>query len=286
MTTEKDSNAIVLRPTSLEGAMSFAEKIKDSDMLPAHFKKLPANIAVAMISGMELGFGPMAALRAIHMIEGRPTLSAEALVALTRVSPVCEYFQLKESTNQKATYVTKRRGNPESTTLTFTIDDARVLGVLEKANWKKSPAAMLRARCASGLVHAEYQDVSLGLRSTEEAEDEIFLERSAPIPTEPPPGMVAALKKPEKKVEAEDAEFKEVKQEAKSKVEEPGSSANAVDPNEADAIEEKLAVAFREASSVDVLEMLGKDKDLTLISKDAQLRLRALWLARKKELAK
>jgi hypothetical protein len=38
-------------------------------------------IAAAILTGIELGIGPMEALRSIHMIEGKPTMSAEMMLA-------------------------------------------------------------------------------------------------------------------------------------------------------------------------------------------------------------
>ncbi len=60
----------------------------------------------------------------MHIIENKPCLSADAMRALVLKSGLAEYFRCKERTDTKATFETKRRGDPEPQSLTFTIDAA------------------------------------------------------------------------------------------------------------------------------------------------------------------
>ena len=86
-----------------------------------------------------------------------------------------------ESTDQIATYETKRRGNPTPTRMSFTMADANRAGLTGRGPWKQYPGAMLRARCASGLVRAEYPDVAIGLYDQDELQER--------PPSVPPPPM-------------------------------------------------------------------------------------------------
>ncbi len=78
---------------------------------------------------------------------------------------------LIESDATKATYITKRKGSNRESSLTFTIEEAVKAGLTGKDNWRKYPAAMLRARAAMGLSRAIYQDVTMGLVDPDEAEE-------------------------------------------------------------------------------------------------------------------
>ena len=67
--------------------------------------------------------------------------------------------------------------------------EAQAAGVATKDNWRKFPAAMLRARAASALVRAVYPDVLLGVYDSDSGE----LEDAAPAPA---PVIVEAVPEP------------------------------------------------------------------------------------------
>jgi hypothetical protein len=131
----------------------------------------PEAAFVIIATGMELGLSPMQSLRGIHVIEGKPVLSADLLVALAKRSPECLYFRLVESSYERATYETRRRGEPRPTVLTWTLEDARRAELAHKRTWKAHPAAMLRARCAAALARAVYPDLLLGVYEEDEGDE-------------------------------------------------------------------------------------------------------------------
>ena len=53
---------------------------------------------------------PMQALLGIHLVEGRPVLAADTLVAIVRRSPVCAMWRTVESTEARCTIETQRKG--------------------------------------------------------------------------------------------------------------------------------------------------------------------------------
>lgn len=128
----------------------------------------PEAAFVIIATGLEMGLSPMQSLRGIHVIEGKPVLSADLLVALAKRSPDCIYFRLVESTYERATYEAMRRGDPKPTTLTWTLEDARRAELAHKRTWKAHPAAMLRARCAAALARAVFPDLLLGVYEEDE----------------------------------------------------------------------------------------------------------------------
>ena len=120
----------------------------------------------------------MAALRSVHIIEGKHSLSAELMVALILKSGLAEYFRLVETTDVICTYETKRKGNDKPLTLSYTIEQAAQAGLTAppRANkqpgpWHKMPTQMLRARCKSELARLEYPDLLAGLYTPEELRD-------------------------------------------------------------------------------------------------------------------
>lgn len=158
-------------PRDMTEATAISTKLASSALLPAALRKKPEDVLVTILAGRELGLGPMAAIRGIHVIEGKPTMSADLMVGLVKRSNACEWFRVVESTPTKAVYETKRKGEPQPTRMTWTIEQAKLAGVASKDNWRKYPDAMLRARCASALARAVYPDLLAGCYESDEAED-------------------------------------------------------------------------------------------------------------------
>jgi len=193
-----------------ERAEQIAVRLAKSTLLPSALRGKPADLAVIMITGHELGLSPMQALRGLHVVEGRPVLSADLIVGLVKKHPACKYFRLVESTDERATYETLREGEPEPTRITWTIQQAVKAGLTGRSNWKAHPAAMLRARASAALARAVYPDVAMGIYDPDEALDFIDASRvsvvkprvEAKAKAPPPPA-------PKTDEEIEDAEIVE-----------------------------------------------------------------------------
>ena len=158
-------------PENLSQAARLATNLSLSSMLPKALRGKPHDVLAILITGHELGLGPMQSLRGMHVIEGKAVMSAELMSGLVKRHPDCEYLQLVESTDEIATYETQRNGYPNPTQLSFTIGQAKTAGLLGKDNWKHYPAAMLRARAVTALCKAEYGDLTNGLYTFDEADE-------------------------------------------------------------------------------------------------------------------
>lgn len=147
--------------------MAFAKQLAASGLIPRALQGKPADVLVVLLTGRELGLEPMQSLRLLNVIDGKPVMASDLIVGLCVAKPVCEYFRLLESTDTQATYETKRAGS-EPVRLTFTIEQAKAANLTGKDNWRKWPAAMLRARCGAHLARAVYQDVVAGIYDPDE----------------------------------------------------------------------------------------------------------------------
>lgn len=149
--------------------IEMAKLLAPADLLPKHLRGKPADVFLTLQLGAELGLAPMQSIRAVHVIEGKPTMSADLMSALCqRRRDVCEYLRPVELSPTVATYETKRVGWPEPMRQSFTIEDAERANLLSKDNWRKYPAAMLKARCLSAIVRAAYPDLMLGIYDPDE----------------------------------------------------------------------------------------------------------------------
>jgi hypothetical protein len=166
------NDELALAPRDIGEAKALALTLSKASILPSALRGKEADILMTMMAGRELGLGPIASLRLIHIIEGKPSMAAELIAALCLRSPVCEGVDLDESTATKATYTATRKGR-KPVTMSFTLDEAKLAGLVGKDNWRKYPAAMLRARCVAALCRAVFPDVVGGLYDPDELERDV-----------------------------------------------------------------------------------------------------------------
>ena len=164
-----------LEPRSMDDARQLAKWMHESRMFSAY--GTPQAVLSTMLLGRELGLPVMAALRSVHIIEGKHSLSAELMVALVLKSGLAEYFRVVETTDKICTYETKRKDAPEPQRLSYVIEQAEKADLLKPSRsgkltaWQKMPKQMLRARCKSELARLEYPDLLAGLYTPEELRD-------------------------------------------------------------------------------------------------------------------
>lgn len=176
--------SLALEPANTRDAYRMAKALFSSRLYP-QFGNEDAIFAV-VLRGRSLGLDATTSLANFHMVEGRPTMHADLIRGLVMRSKLCEYFDLVESSREKATWATKRRGAKHETRITWTIQDAHAAGLVEKtadgfrgisksgkpSNWDKYRPAMLRHRAGVELARAVYPDVTAGLYTPDEFEPE------------------------------------------------------------------------------------------------------------------
>jgi 5'-3' exonuclease len=155
-----------LEPQSMNQAVQLAGLLFKARLFGAY--GTPEAVLSTVLSGRELGLSAMASLRAFHIVEGRPTLAADALRALVIKSGKAKSFRCTERTPTAATFVTQREGD-EPMELRYTIEEAHAAGLVKNGSgWTKNPADMLVARASSKLARLVYPDVVAGLYAPEE----------------------------------------------------------------------------------------------------------------------
>ena len=137
-----------------------------SGLVPGNLRNKPDDILVIALAGRELGLPPMAAINKIFVVDGKPTLSAELMCAL--VQREGHEIWVESSSSKKAVVKGKRKGSDREQSVEFTMEEASQAGVAGKQNWKKYPAAMLRARAISALCRFAFADVLMGHSYTPE----------------------------------------------------------------------------------------------------------------------
>lgn len=152
-----------------------------------------AEALVKIEFGAELGIGPMAAIASVHVIEGKPSISATMWAARVDASLIYDYA-VQEHTDQVCVIewfkAGKRRGVSR-----FSLDDAKRAGLLGKDNWRKYPMDMLFARAFMSGARRYCPAIGMGAPMYDPDEIEVVGGNAA---SEPPPAD-----------EPQDADFEE-----------------------------------------------------------------------------
>jgi hypothetical protein len=161
-----------LEPRTLKEAQDYAVLIANSEMVPKDYIGKPGNVLVAVQMGAEIGLKPLQALQNIAVINGRPSIWGDALIAIVRNSPSCEYVKESFDNNSLvATCKVKRKGHDEEVR-TFSKADAETAGLWSKAGpWKQYPKRMLQMRARAFALRDVFGDLLRGLSVAEEASD-------------------------------------------------------------------------------------------------------------------
>lgn len=156
-------------------AWQIAHRLCNTDFVPRALKGNPEAVLACIMSGHELGIGPMQALQKIYVIEGRPSIAAELMRALVAAQGHEVWFE--DMNTERVTIVGRRRDQTRETRVTWTMDDARRAKLADKDNWKKYPLPMLQARATAVLCRAMFADVLAGFSyTTEELTDGVVVD--------------------------------------------------------------------------------------------------------------
>jgi hypothetical protein len=130
--------------------------------------KTPDQAMALMLIAQAEGLHPAIAARDYHVINGRPTLKADAMMAR---------FQTAGGSVRWGEYTEKRVvgtfSHPQggSVEIEWTLDMAITAGLTKNPTWKSYPRQMLRARCISEGIRTVFPGVVVGTYTPEEAED-------------------------------------------------------------------------------------------------------------------
>ncbi len=157
---------------SIERAMKCAELIAKSSFCPKGMQDKPGDIVVALQMGQELGLKPMQALQNIAVINGRPSLWGDAMLAVCRAHADFEYIKEEYKIDLKGWECRVKRKNEPEVVQTFTEEEAKQAGLLGKPGpWIQYKKRMLQMRARGFALRDAFPDALRGMISAEEAGD-------------------------------------------------------------------------------------------------------------------
>lgn len=130
--------------------------------------KTPEQALALMLVAQAEGVHPGIAIRDYHVIQGRPALKADAMLA--RFQAAGGRVEWTEYTDQR---VAGRFSHPQggSVEVDWTQERAKAAGLLNKDNWKSYPRQMLRARVISEGVRTVFPGANASVYTVEEVQD-------------------------------------------------------------------------------------------------------------------
>lgn len=109
-----------------------------------------ASAVVRIQIGRELGLGAAASLKAIQLVQGNPTFSANFIAGLIKRSRPRYNYKIKELSKLKCVLeFYEDSADNKVGVWEYTMDDAKAAGLASKDVWIKYPKSMLFARCVT-----------------------------------------------------------------------------------------------------------------------------------------
>lgn len=152
---------------AMSSIAKLAAQICNTSFVPKGLRGDEAAVTAAILTGRELGLGPMASLRHIHVVEGVPSLDAEYKRA--KVQSLGHDFDIIEWDHEKCIVSGRRKGSRKPPLIvSYTIADARRAELVKPgSNYIKRPKVMTLARATTLICSALFSDVTNGLATTE-----------------------------------------------------------------------------------------------------------------------
>lgn len=154
--------------------------------------KHPTQALALMLVAQSEGLHPASAARDYHVIQGRPTLKTDAMLARFQSAGGRVTWHEYSDAVVSATFSHPAGG---SVRIEWTLERAKAAGLSGKDVWRQYPRAMLRARVISEGIRTVYPGVLSGMYAPEEVRDMAPEAASEPPPVSvvlPPPFDAAA----------------------------------------------------------------------------------------------
>lgn len=164
-------------------AWQMAQALSQSTIVPQNYQGNPSNCLIAIEQAQRLNMSPFMVMQNLFPIQGRPTWSSKFLIGMINGSGKFDQeLQFDETTDKEGkpyscvAWTTKNGRRIEG--MTVDMDIAKAEGWLTKngSKWKTMPQLMLRYRAASFFSSLNCPELTLGIYTREEVEDNEFVD--------------------------------------------------------------------------------------------------------------
>ncbi len=164
--------------SNFEMAWKTAEMISKARCIPKEFQGNPSDILVAIQFGHDLGMKPMTSLQNIMIVNNKPSIYGDAMLAVCMAFPdFIDCIEKYDHEKQEASCTVKRKGR-EPLIRIFNkkmAESAKLWGKVSSTGipspWVTSPERMLQFRARSFALRDMFPDVLKGMPTVEEMRD-------------------------------------------------------------------------------------------------------------------
>lgn len=160
-----------------------AKLMAASGMLPVALRGKPQDIFVILQMGQELGLKPMQAINGINVIQGKPTMAPQTMIALIYQkipNPIIKIFKNNEN---EVCCTMARSKEHEPYTATWNTKKAADMKLLDKSNWKMQKENMMQWRAVAECARYVFPDIIQGFYTPDEMGDQQEI-KEAPLQAE------------------------------------------------------------------------------------------------------
>jgi 5'-3' exonuclease len=125
---------------------------------------------VVIMAGRARGLDMWTSLDGISIVKGNPFFSSALIIGMAQSHHECIYLRpVGEQSATSATWETMRRGWTEPLSMSYTIEQARLAGLVQRNTpWETRPAEMLLKQAGRVTARAAFSDIVGGLYDPEE----------------------------------------------------------------------------------------------------------------------
>lgn len=130
--------------------------------------KTPEQAIALMLVAQAEGMHPAIAATHYHVINGRPTLKADAMLSRFQAAGGTVNWKVYTDAEVTGTFSHPQGGRVD---ITWTVAQAQTAGLTKNPTWRQYPRQMLRSRCISEGIRTVYPGVTVGVYTPEEVQD-------------------------------------------------------------------------------------------------------------------
>jgi hypothetical protein len=161
---------------SLELLYKACATLSKSKMIPVGLQGKQEDIFAILVMGNELGIKPMQALNSINVIQGKPTVSPQLMIAMIKGKLPDSVIDIKSDEVKGIVTCTTSRSKQDFKdglfyTASWDMTKADKMGLSMKDNYKKQAETMLRWRAVAESCRMTFPDIIMGLYADAEFQD-------------------------------------------------------------------------------------------------------------------
>ena len=167
-------------------AMQMAKALSESTIVPQTYQKNPSNCLIAIEQAQRMNISPLMVMQNLYPIQGKPSWSSKFLIASINASRKfdmeLQYDETKDTDRKPYSCVAWTMKNGRRIEgMEVNMQMAKDEGWLDKngSKWKTMPQLMLRYRAASFFSSLNCPELTMGICTKEEIEDNDFKEYSS-----------------------------------------------------------------------------------------------------------